>query len=139
MPDVTFKIKGTRSMQRKLNRLVAQFENRLPVALQTEAELIMTKSKQDFVPVDLGTLRASGHVERVRREGKTLIVRLVYGGPSAPYALAVHEHLSAHSPPTWRGVTVTFGPGDRGPKYLERPIVDAAPGMPARLAARLKL
>lgn len=127
MPDVTFKLKGTRSMQRKLNRLVAQFENRLPVALQTEAKLIMTKSKRDHVPVDLGTLRSTGHVEKVQRVGKTLSVRLVYGGPSAPYALIVHEDLIArHAPPT-------------GAKYLERPLVDAAPGMPARLAARMKL
>lgn len=139
MPTVTFKLKGTRSVQKKLNRLAAQFEDRLPIALQTEAELIMTTSKRDHVPVDLGTLRATGHVEKVRRVGKTLSVRLVYGGPSAPYALAVHEHLSSHSPPTWRGITVSFGPGDRGPKYLERPLVDAAPGMAARLAARMKL
>ena len=126
MPTVTFKLKGTRSMQKKLNRLAAQFEDRLPVALQTEAELIMTTSKKDFVPVDKGTLRASGHVEKVRREGEMLIVRLVYGGPSAPYAAKQHEDMT---------LSHTVG----GPKYLERPLVDAIPGMPARLAARMKL
>ncbi len=127
MPTVTFKLKGTRSMQKKLNRLAAQFENRLPVALQTEAELIMTTSKRRWVPVKFGNLRATGHVEKVRRVGKTLSVRLVYGGPSAPYALIVHEDLVArHASPT-------------SAKYLERPLVDAAPGMPARLAARMKL
>lgn len=127
MPDVTFKLKGTRSMPRKLDRLVAQFENRLPTALQVEGELVMTTSKRDHVPVKFGNLRATGHVEKVQRVGKTLSVRLVYGGPSAPYALIVHEDLIArHAPPT-------------GAKYLERPLVDATPGMPARLAARLKL
>lgn len=126
MPTVTFKLKGTRSMQKKLNRLAAQFEDRLPVALQTEAELIMTTSKRDHVPVDLGTLRSTGHVERVRRVGKILSVRLVYGGPSAPYALKQHEDMT---------LSHTVG----GPKYLERPLVNAAPGMPARLAARMRL
>lgn len=126
MPDVTFKLKGTRSMQGKLLRLAAQFDNQLPVALQTEGELVMTTSKRDFVPVDTGNLQETGDVEKVRREGKTLVVRLVYGGPSAPYALKQHEDMTlAH----------TVG----GPKYLERPLVDAAPGMPARLAARMKL
>lgn len=126
MPDVTFKLKGTQSMRRKLDRLAAQFENRLPVALQTEGELVMTTSKRDFVPVDTGNLRATGHVEKVRRVGKTLVVRLVYGGSSAPYALKQHEDMT---------LSHTVG----GPKYLERPLVNAAPGMPARLAARMRL
>ena len=39
-----------------------------------------------YVPVDTGRLQGSGRIER-RPNG----LAVVYGGPAAPYALAVHE------------------------------------------------
>ena len=99
----------------------------------------MTKSKRDFVPVDLGNLRSSGHVEDPEFTRASVSVRLVYGGPSAPYALAVHEHPSDSSPPSWREGDVEFHPSGRGPKYLERPLLEAIPGLPVRLARRMQI
>lgn len=107
----------------------------------------MARSKSEFVPVDLGTLRASGTVKPVKRSGTNYSVTLYYGGPSAPYALAVHEHPSEHSPPSWRGkgvedilavrTRIPWSLDGRGPKYLERPLLQAMDGMAERLGARI--
>lgn len=139
----TFELKGTKAMQRKIERIAQQFPNKIERALRIEAELVMTDSKRNFVPVDLGTLRSSGHVGNVERKGKDLSVTLDYGGAAAPYALAVHEHPSDHSPPSWEGKALTdisdWSKDGRGPKYLERPLMAAIPGMARRIAAALRL
>jgi hypothetical protein len=126
-------------MQDALKRIVNLHPKRVKKALRIEAEEIMTVSKRDHVPVDLGPLRASGTVGDVTRRGKTLSVPMQFGGASAPYALAVHEHPSDHSPPTWEGKVIEFSPTGRGPKYLEQPMRDAQPELPKRLAAHLDL
>lgn len=143
----SFTLKGQDAMNKRLKRIAAQFGNKIESALRIEAELVMTKSKRDHVPVDLGTLRNSGHVGRPVRVGKDVSVTMAYGGPAAAYALAVHEHPSRHSPPSWENIRdeqgrfrrVQFSPSGRGPKYLERPLMDAIPGMPERIAARLNI
>lgn len=139
----SFELKGTRAMQRKIERIARDFPNKVEQSLRVEAELVMTDSKKNFVPVDLGTLRSSGHVGSVERAGRDLSVTLDYGGASAPYALAVHEHPSTHSPPSWEGKAVTdisnWSLDGRGPKYLERPLNNALKGMARRIAASLRL
>jgi hypothetical protein len=117
-----FKITGSSQVSRNLRKLAARSSDAVMVALALEAELIMTDAKKTYVPVDLGTLRTSGIVDRPMRTGRDISVRMSFGGPAAAYALAVHEHLSVHSPPTWRGTAVKFSPGGRGPKYLSIPI-----------------
>lgn len=139
----SFEWKGTKAMQRKIERIAREFPNRVERSLRLEAEFVMTRSKKEFVPVDLGTLRSSGHVDNVERKGKDLSVTLAYGGASAPYALSVHEHPSAHSPPSWEGKAVSdiakWSEDGRGPKYLERPLMQAVSGMARRIAASLRL
>lgn len=147
-------LKGQKQMQQRLNRIASKFPDKVKAALRIEAELIMTTSKRDFVPVDLGTLRSSGHVDNPVRTGKDISVKLSYGGAAADYALAVHEHPSEHDPPSWKNnvievpnfsgssgttqaSTVTFSPAGRGPKYLERPLMEASVNMTQRLATRL--
>lgn len=112
-------------------------------ALYQEGEDVMADSKANYVPVDLGTLRDSGFVDPPVWEGDTLVVQLGYGGAAEAYALAVHEHLSDASPPSWRtaearGHPVQFHPPGHGPKYLETPVLQAAQGLEARLAARIR-
>ena len=94
-------------------------------ALYREAEQIMTTSKQNFVPVDWGTLKGSGHVETPKLSGSTITVTLGYGGAAAEYALRVHEDLEAR-----------HKVGEA--KYLERPFLEAVHGMPERIAADLR-
>jgi hypothetical protein len=114
----------------------------------------MTDSKQNYVPVAAtlakggrrgakrGTLQGSGHVEEPVIEGGAVSVRLAYGGPAEAYAIAIHEHLSQFSPPSWRkaemgGAHTTFGRlvgsgvhfAQGGPKYLELPYLAGIKGL----------
>ncbi len=67
-----------------------------PQGLRLIGEEIMTDVKASApghgVPVDTGTLRASGMVE----QPEPLVVELSFGSAAAPYALAQHEHLAYH-------------------------------------------
>lgn len=125
-----FHIAGTKAMKRKLERITREFPNAVKRALKIEAELVMASSKRHYVPVDLGTLRASGFVNEPVRTGKDVSVTMGYGGAAKAYALTVHETPSEHDPRTWKGKEIQFGPGDRGPKYLERPLMAAVNGTP---------
>lgn len=88
--------------------------NAMAQALFTAAEVrVMTPSKRTYVPVDSGTLRASGFIEKpVIILGSKAKVVMGYGGAAKSYALIVHEDP--------RGVVPRPG-GQGGPKYLERP------------------
>ena len=133
-------LKGKAEMQRRLERMGERMPNQVERALYLEAELIMTDSKQRYVPVDLGTLRSSGHVQRPVRNGREISVSMVYGGPAAAYALAIHEHPSDASPPSWRGKpTLDFSVPGTGTKYLERPMNAALNGMAERIARRIDI
>lgn len=136
------RLDGTAKMAARLERLATRFPDDVARALYFRAEKCMTRSKRDFVPVDLGPLRSSGHVEppvrSMGRFGNTIKVALVYGGPAAPYALAVHEHPSAHSPPSWRGVVVTFSPPGHGAKYLERPLMETSATLATDIASDVR-
>jgi hypothetical protein len=130
-------LKGADKMSRKLKAIAKKFPSIVAQSAFVEGELIMTKSKKDHVPVDLGTLRSSGQVT-LNQEGRDIEVVMSYGGAAAPYALAIHEHPSESTPPSWKNTTVTFSPIGRGPKYLERPLMGAVPGMDRRIAERVK-
>jgi hypothetical protein len=113
-------------MQARIARVGRTASNAAERALRIEGERIMTRSKQEFVPVDLGALRASGHVQEPTRRGKDVEVVMAYGGPAAPYALIQHENPDfRHRVGQW--------------KYLEQPMREAEPGMADRLAKALSL
>lgn len=109
-------------------------------ALHAEGEAIMRITKREFVPVDTGALRSTGHVQLPRFEGDRIVVELGYGGPAAPYAHAVHENPRA-------GKTGGVSPSGKRYKtwakvgqwkYLEQPFEAARAGLPERLATRMK-
>jgi len=138
---VSFDSSGLAALKTRLSAATEEVRKRSESALFIEASLIMTASKKSYVPVDLGTLRNSGTVTKPEVDSATGImsVRLFFGGAAAPYAMAIHEHPSEASPPSWKGKTIHFrGGGNRGHKYLERPLRLAANGMAARLAARIR-
>lgn len=148
---VSITVRGAKALAAKLRGLAARTPARVAAALYAEAELIMTRAKTEFIPVDLGTLRRSGKVHPPKITGRTIEVRLAVGDDASPYALAVHEHPSGASPPSWRGLPVgsihgvrtgqpwSVGPTGRGPKYLERPLKQAIRGMDKRIAAAVKV
>jgi len=108
-------VTGIAEVNAQLARLWEQDQAASVQALREEAETIMTDSKQR-VPVDTGVLRASGFVQPVE-DG----VRLAYGGAASDYAIYVHENLDANHPV-----------GEA--KYLERPVLEALPGLAERVA-----
>jgi hypothetical protein len=88
------------------------------------------------------------HQEGPTRQGTVISTLIVAGGPSAPYAIAVHEHLSEHSPRSWV-VAAAEGHGTAdginwnaigtGPKFIESVIMEKRPEMAARVARRIDL
>lgn len=140
MGEPIFTSKGTKKMQERMKRLASRTPDVVGKVLRREAELIMTKSKQDYAPVDLGMLKSSGHVGQPQHVGQDVTVTMSYGGAAAAYALAIHEHPSPHDPPSWRGKQIVFSPelgGEHGVKYLEKPMNAAIPGMAVRIGRLL--
>lgn len=75
-----------------------------------DAAVIAFNKSQHYVPVEFGPLKASGKVVAVDTGGDVTGYVIFYGGPTADYALPVHEIAGAyHAPPTCY-------------KYLERAV-----------------
>jgi len=133
-------MKGGDAMTANLRRIATKFGTTvIGAALYRQAQKIMADSKEHYVPVDLGALKSSGKVGRPVYEGRKVYVELSYGDAASAYALAVHEHPSKYSPPSWQGTVVQFSPSGTGPKYLERPLMKAAPTLGAEVARDLNL
>lgn len=114
-------------MQAKLRRLIQKFPDKIRAVLRFHAELIMTVSKRDFVPVDLGTLRSSGFVDQpTRGSGRLISIDLFYGGPAAPYAIRQHEDLRLRH---------TVGSAE----YLKRPLENKTGTLAADMARDLNI
>jgi hypothetical protein len=118
-------IKGISEMLSNIKNAQQKVANKVEAALYQEAQIEMTESKQR-VPVDTGTLRASGHVEEPVRSGERVSVSLVYGGAAEEYAIIVHEDMSAFHK-------------EGQAKYLESVLNESAPHMLERLGKRLNL
>lgn len=121
--SVTFT--GTKEMSDRLKVLANRFPDAIDQALYIETQG-MLKEVIKRTPVDKGSLRASEHVEGPTRQGKTTYTKIVAGGPSAPYAIYVHENLTAHH---------TVGQA----KFIESVILENVSSLGSRLAKRLKL
>ncbi len=102
---------------------------------------LITDSKENYVPVDRGILRSSGHAQLPQQVGQIIYVDVGYGGAAAPYALSVHENPRA-------GHTGGVSPSGRrykhwaatgGYKYLERPFQQRSKGMSKRIQADILL
>ena len=111
---------GGEELIRKLKALGEKAQTIVGGVLYREAEAIMTESKTQC-PVDVGTLRASGHVQDPVSSGGQVIVTLGYGGPAVPYAIVQHEAMNFQH---------TVG----NAKFLEDPMLAAVTGVEERLA-----
>ena len=138
-------IKGVNAMRRRLQQIAKQFPKRVESALYIEAQVIMTTSKR-LCPVapDGGILRSSGTVHKPVNAKGRISVTMSYGGAAQAYAIAVHEHPSEFSPPSWiaaeaNGRGINWSVDGTGPKYLEIPINDTLPYLAANVAARIGL
>lgn len=102
------KLTGVSKALQMLDKLNENQQNGLAKVIVEVAEEIMTDSKENYVPVDTGTLRDSGHVEEPEISEKVVAVTLGFGGQGISYAVTQHEDL---------GHVHTIGQA----KYLEIP------------------
>lgn len=114
------------TVSKGLEALARAVPQKAAAALFRRGEAIMADSKEHYVPVDLGVLRESGHVTLPEVSGNDISVTLAYGGAAKDYAIPQHERLDYKH---------TTG----GPKYLERPVLEASKTLARDLAKDLDL
>lgn len=116
---------NTKEAEARLRELVEKFPKTALRAVREEAEIEMTEAKKR-TPVDTGALRASGYVDGPAYDvDGDIVVRYGFGGPSAPYALQVHEDLEAFH---------KVGQA----KFLESVLRESGPHMAQRVAERIR-
>ena len=137
--SMEFDIKGSNLMMGRLRMASKDFPRELSIAVRRVVESdILTPAKERLVPVDFGPLRSSGTVLEPVVKGDTISVTVAFGGPAAPYALAVHEHPSEHSPPSWKGKDIVFSPASAGPKFLEKAVKETERTVARRVADEVR-
>jgi hypothetical protein len=120
-----FALLDTQNIRAKIARLQRTLPDEVGRAIRVEAEIEATECKRR-TPVDTGNLRASIHVEGPTTEpGGAVSCAIVAGGPAAPYAVHVHENMDAYH---------AVGQA----KFIEEPLRESAPFLPARIAKRLR-
>lgn len=136
-------MKGAREMVAKIQAIAKKFPDHVGQGMYQESQPIMGKAKK-YCPVapDGGTLRSTGTVHEPEVSGKRISIEMSFGGASIDYAVAVHEHLSAHSPASWvaaeaSGHGINWSTPGTGPKFLERAINEARPSFASKLARRI--
>jgi hypothetical protein len=161
---VKLDFKGQEEMLAHMRQIARENPALIAGALYRQASKILTESMEHFVPVRFGILRDSGRVQEPTLAGERTSVEITFGGQAAAYAIAVHETPSRHDPPSWKkawrgdsaprvaGISITrlgarsphasgngvhFRAPGTGSKYLEKPLMAAAPGLLRALATDL--
>lgn len=139
MARATITLTGMDTVLRNLSTFGKRTQDAAASALYEEANAIKNESQARYVPVDTGELRQEHAFidEQASIVGGKVSIELGYSGP---YAAKVHENPRAGK---------TGGVSPSGKKYshwattgewkfLERPILEAVPGMASRLAERIR-
>lgn len=139
----TENVQGMRAFDAKLGNWAARMPQAAANALYAEwsIELKEVKRRCPVSPTG-GPLRASIFLDRPVISGREISVTMGCGGPSIPYAIAVHEHLSEHSPPSWQHLgadDIDWNVPGTGPKFMEGPILESTPHMSERIGKRLDI
>lgn len=119
---------------RRLREVLRKADNAPQVAgraLYEEANVIFNKS-QKLVPVVTGALAGSGRVTVPSVNASGVEVEIGYGGAAAPYAIYVHERLDLNH--KYAGAKNAQAQA----KFLEQPVLEAAPDIGDRLADRVE-
>lgn len=132
---------GRVEMQARIAAIQGALAHKIDAALYIEAEAIMAVS-ETRIQVDSGTARSSKYVAPPETSGTRHRIDMGYGGAAGAYLLALHEHLSEHSPPSWQaaeasGHGVHWSVPGTGPKFLEGPLREAAPYILGNIATRI--
>lgn len=91
-----FEVRGLQETILSLQRSGMDIVQASKAGLYRVGQQIMADSKEHYVPVDTGVLRASGYVEPPTQSGSVVTVTLGYGGAAQAYATVQHEDLSFH-------------------------------------------
>lgn len=135
---VDLKLSGDKQLQAAVKAL---HDGALPAAqaaLYRFADEVIGDSKEHYVPVDDGHLRASGFV-RDESGPSVAQVSLGFGGAAAPYAIAVHENPRAGKTGGVSPSGSTYKTWARTGewKYLETPLKLRSPEMGTALREAL--
>lgn len=122
-------LSGFKSLEDRIKSLGQQTPETVATALYEEANVVMADSVTNYVPFDTGVLAGSGKVNLPEHSGGGISVTFGFGGPAAPYAIAVHENPRSGKT---GGVSPQGKPyvhfARRGEwKYLETPLKKHAP------------
>lgn len=129
MASISVSLTGLGEVQSRLQGIADLTPQTVGNALYEEAQTIIADAVRDYVPIDTGTLAASGKAEVPVMSPTAVEVTFGFGGQAAPYAIAVHENpRSGH----------TMGKSPQGKpyrhfarrgqwKYLEAPLQLRAP------------
>jgi hypothetical protein len=105
--------------------MVKKMPDEVGRALYQEAQIERTES-MERTPVKEGVLKGSHEVQDPVIKGSDISVTIAVGGPSAPYAIIVHEDLEV-----WHEVGQA--------KFLESTINESKPWMARRVGKRIQL
>lgn len=120
-----FELAGTKKAKELLRSLGPAVLEIAAGSLYRSSEEIMTVSKEVYCPVDTGTLRSTGRVELPVISGNKVEVVMGYGGPSADYAVYVHE------------IDKNYNNGKQW-KYLETPLKEGIPSIERNLVSDME-
>lgn len=138
-------LSGAAELQAKLAQLAREIPDQVGDAMFDEMHESVELVSRQNCPEDEGDL-VDSHRTVKQVDGRGISVRVEAGeddgGAELAHAVAVHEHLSEHSPPSWltaeaEGRPVNFRKG--GPKFLERALDQAAPHILGGVAGRLRI
>jgi hypothetical protein len=124
MSAASFNITGMDVVIKKLLTLKAELQGAVGNALYAEM-LVEAEEVKARTPVDTGALQESVTVIGPVFTARTVTVSIIAGGPTAPYAVFVHEDLDA------------FHKTGQA-KFLESVILESRPYLSARVMGRLQ-
>ncbi len=150
MSSSSFSLRGVADLAKRLKDISTETRSNLSSAAEDEANAIVLRSQNEFVPEREGRLKNTIKVVKSTlsqgrdrsgqfTSGADIEIKIIAGDETTPYALTIHEYPSEHNPPSWEGVDVQFNPSGRGPKFLEKPLNESIDGMAERIAVKVKI
>lgn len=131
------KVTGFEELAKKLATYGAGARKAGLEAVYQEAKQIAYEAVE-LCPKEFGVLRGSIWAQRNTGSGDEIAATVhAGGGEPEEYAVAVHEHPSAMSPPSWQGKTITWTYPGTGAKFVERPMLKWASNGAEHLSKRL--
>lgn len=118
-------LQGMEQMLARAKRKLEDVRRAAKRALVRGCEAIMTRSKEEFCPVDKGTMRGTGIVIP-DPDPDVIAATLQYGGPAAPYTVKQHEDVTQRH---------TVGEDH----FLEKPFREDGPGLLDQVGEAVKM